>query len=596
MDIFERVADKVREIVAKTLGDGYTQNERLQTALRFSIPPQDTGCDYSTNAAMVFAKVSGKKPNELAQELASKIEKLTEIASVQVVGGYINLVFTKEIWEQFLASIVCEGEHFGDGKKKDKVLLEFVSANPTGPLHVGHCRGAILGLALSKLMSKAGYDVTKEYYVNDYGVQIGTLLKSIQFRYEQCFGLHKGERVPEGCYPGDYLVDYAKLLANKYGDKYLRLSEEEFYKELKTECVEGMLDIIKSDLKLLGLEFDNFTSETKLVEEKKVEKVLDMLEHKYVTITNENGEQEKVSLVYKGRLAAPVGGSANEEEQEESKYSELPQTLFRSTAFGDDKDRVVARPDGTTTYFASDIAYHKDKFDRGYNSMINILGADHGGYVKRITSAVEAVSDGKAKLQVLLCQMVALEKNGEPFKMSKRKGTFVLLSDVAKEINVDELKLFMLSKSAETQMTFDLVKIKEKSKDNIVYYIQYAYVRANSALRNFKQKFGYDYEFSSSDLKGIMENPSKQTKEIVVFLAKYPQVIEMSAFKRSPHMIVDYVKELASLFHSLWSADDKLIDTENLSYSKTNMALVTCVKTVIKNALECISVGTPDKM
>lgn len=596
MDIFERVADKVRGIVAKTLGDGYTQNERLQTALRFSIPPQDTGCDYSTNAAMVFAKVSGKKPNDLAQELASKIEKLDEIASVQVVGGYINMVFTKEIWEQFLASIVCEGEHFGDGKKKEKVLLEFVSANPTGPLHVGHCRGAILGLALSKLMSKAGYDVTKEYYVNDYGVQIGTLLKSIQFRYEQCFGLHKGERVPEGCYPGDYLVDYAKLLANKYGDKYLRLSEEEFYKELKTECVEGMLDIIKSDLKLLGLEFDKFTSETKLVEEKKVEKVLDMLEHKYVTITNENGEQEKVSLVYKGRLAAPVGGSANEEEQEESKYSELPQTLFRSTAFGDDKDRVVARPDGTTTYFASDIAYHKDKFDRGFNSMINILGADHGGYVKRITSAVEAVSDGKAKLQVLLCQMVALEKNGEPFKMSKRMGTFVLLSDVAREINVDELKLFMLSKSAETQMTFDLVKIKEKSKDNIVYYIQYAYVRANSALRNFKQKFGYDYEFSSNDLKGIMDNPSKQMKEIVVFLAKYPQVIEMSAFKRSPHMIVDYVKELASLFHSLWSADDKLIDTENLSYSKTNMALVTCVKTVIKNALECISVGTPDKM
>ena len=596
MDIFERVADKVRGIVANTLGDGYTQNERLQTALRFSIPPQDTGCDYSTNAAMVFAKVSGKKPNDLAQELASKIEKLDEIASVQVVGGYINMVFTKEIWEQFLASIVCEGEHFGDGKKKEKVLLEFVSANPTGPLHVGHCRGAILGLALSKLMSKAGYDVTKEYYVNDYGVQIGTLLKSIQFRYEQCFGLHKGESVPEGCYPGDYLVDYAKLLANKYGDKYLKLSEEEFYKELKTECVEGMLEIIKSDLKLLGLEFDNFASETKLVEEKKVEEALDMLEHKFVTITDENGEQEKVSLVYKGRLAAPVGGSANEEEQEESKYSELPQTLFRSTAFGDDKDRVVARPDGTTTYFASDIAYHKDKFDRGYNSMINILGADHGGYVKRITSAVEAVSDGKAKLQVLLCQMVALEKNGEPFKMSKRKGTFVLLSDVAKEINVDELKLFMLSKSAETQMTFDLVKIKEKSKDNIVYYIQYAYVRANSALRNFKQKFGYDYEFSSNDLKGIMDNPSKQMKEIVVFLAKYPQVIEMSAFKHSPHMIVDYVKELASLFHSLWSADDKLIDTENLSYSKTNMALVTCVKTVIKNALECISVGTPDKM
>jgi arginyl-tRNA synthetase len=596
MDIFEQIAGEIREVFEKHLGEAYSQNDRLQKALRFSIPPMETGCDYSTNGAMVFAKVSGKKPNDLAQELASKIEKLDGISSVQVVGGYINLVFTNELWERFLASIISQGEHFGDGKKKEKVLLEFVSANPTGPLHVGHCRGAILGLALAKLMSKAGYDVTKEYYVNDYGVQIGTLLKSIQFRYEQNFGLHKSESVPEGCYPGEYLVDYAKLLAKKYNDKYVGISEKEFYEKFKSECVEGMLDIIRADLKLLGLEFDNFTSETKLVNEKKVEKVLDMLEHKFVTVTDENGDKKDEPLVYRGNLSAPIGGSANEEEQEESKYSELPQTLFRSTAFGDDKDRVVARPDGTTTYFASDIAYHKDKFDRGFNFMINILGADHGGYVKRITSAVEAVSDGKAKLQVLLCQMVALEKNGEPFKMSKRKGTFVLLSDVAKEINVDELKLFMLSKSAETQMTFDLVKIKEKSKDNIVYYIQYAYVRANSALRNFKQKFGYDYKFSAEDLKGILENSSKQIKEIVVFLAKYPQVIELSASKCSPHMVVDYVKELASLFHSLWSANDKLVDIENLEYSKKMMALVSCVKTVIKNALECISVGTPEKM
>lgn len=596
MDIFEKMAQQVTGVVESVLGEVYSQNERLQAAMRFSIPPAETGCDYSTNAAMVFAKASGKKPNELALTLAEKIKQLEGIADVQVVGGYVNLVFTKQIWEQFLASIICEGEHFGDGKAKEKVLLEFVSANPTGPLHVGHCRGAILGLALAKLMSKAGFQVTKEYYVNDYGVQIGTLLKSIQFRYEQCFRRHQGENVPEGCYPGDYLIDFAKTLAQKYGNKFVGLSEDKFYKELKAECVAGMLEIIKSDLRLLGLEFDNFTSETKLVESGKVGEALDMLSHKMVDVADENGDKKKVALVYKGRLSAPVGGSANEEEQEESKYSDQPQTLFRSTAFGDDKDRVVARPDGTTTYFASDIAYHKDKFDRGYNNMINILGADHGGYIKRITSAVRAVSDDRAKLQVLLCQMVALEKNGEPFKMSKRKGTFILLSDVAREINVDELKLFMLSKSAETQMTFDLVKIKEKSKDNIVYYIQYAYVRANSALRNFKQKFGYDYQFSFDDLAGIMDNPSKQIKELVVFLAKYPQIIELSAQKGAPHMVADYVKELAALFHSLWSADDKLIDTKNLFQSRANMALVTCVKTVIKNGLECISVGTPDKM
>ena len=596
MDLFSKVSKDLTAIISEHLGKVYSQNPKLSGAVKFVIPPMETECDFSTNASMVFAKASGKKPPELAQELAEKMGKLDYIDHVQVAGAYINLVFSAEIWEKFLCDIVAEGNHFGDGEKKEKVLLEFVSANPTGPLHVGHCRGAILGLALSKLMQKAGFDVTKEYYVNDYGVQIGTLLKSIQFRYEQNFGLHKGENVPEGCYPGDYLVDYAKLIAKKYGNQFVGLSEEEFYKRLKPECVEGMLDIIKSDLKLLGLEFDNFTSETQIVEEGKIDKVLDMLSKKYVQIEDENGEKKEVNLVYKGKLSAPIGKSANEEEQEESKYSDQPQTLFRSTAFGDDKDRVVARPDGTTTYFASDIAYHKDKYDRGFRTMINILGADHGGYVKRISSAVEAVSDGNAKLQVLLCQMVALEKNGEPFKMSKRKGTFVLLSDVAKEINVDELKLFMLSKSAETQMTFDLVKIKEKSKDNIVYYIQYAYVRANSALRNFKQKFGKEYVFSADDLAGFMKTSSKQMKEIVVFLAKYPQIIQISANKRAPHMIVDYVKELASLFHSLWSADDKLIDADNLAYSKKMMAFVTCVKTVIKNALECISVGKQDKM
>ena len=596
MDIFSKVSKDLTKVIAGYLGEIYSQNPKLAGAVKFVIPPMETGCDFSTNASMVFAKASGKKPTDLAQELAKEMEKIEYIDSVKVAGAYINLVFTGKLWEKFLSDIIAEGNHFGDGEKKEKVLLEFVSANPTGPLHVGHCRGAILGLALSKLMQKAGFEVTKEYYVNDYGVQIGTMLKSIQFRYEQVFGLHKGENVPEGCYPGDYLVDYAKLIAKKYGNQFVGLSEGDFYKRLKVECVDGMLDIIKSDLKLLGLEFDNFTSETQIVEEGKIDKVLDMLSKKYVQIEDENGEKKEASLVYKGKLSAPIGKSANEEEQEESKYSDQPQTLFRSTAFGDDKDRVVARPDGTTTYFASDIAYHKDKYDRGYRTMINILGADHGGYIKRISGAVEAVSDGNAKLQVLLCQMVALEKNGEPFKMSKRKGTFVLLRDVAKEVNVDELKLFMLSKSAETQMTFDLVKIKEKSKDNIVYYIQYAYVRANSALRNFKQKFGKDYVFSLEDFAGFMNSASKQIKDIVVFLAKYPQVIQISANKRAPHMIVDYVKELASLFHSLWSAEDKLIDVDNLSYSKKMMAFVSCVKTVIKNALECISVGTPEKM
>ena len=596
MDLFKKVDSELINIIKNYLKDVYTQNEKLQTAIRFTIPPVQTNADYSTNVAMVFAKTLQKKPTDIALELCEKFNTLDFVESTQAVNGYINIVFKNKVWEDFLADLIYEQDNFGNGDKKEKVLLEFISANPTGPLHVGHCRGAILGLAISKLMQKAGYDVTTEYYINDYGVQIGTLVKSVQFRYEQCFNIHKDENMPEGCYPGEYLVDYAKKFAQKYGDKYINKSEKEFYSLFKKEIVLAMLDIIKSDLKLLGLEFDSFVSETDLVDHNKITLAINSLENKYIEVTNENGETEKLSYIYKGKLDAPMGKSANEEEQEESKYSGEDQTLFRSTLFGDDKDRVVMRPDGTTTYFASDIAYHKDKIDRGYTKLIDIFGADHGGYVKRITSAVDAISDHNASLKVLLCQMVALEKNGEPFKMSKRKGTFVLLSDVAKAINVDERKLFMLSKSPDTQMTFDLVKVKEKSKDNLVYYIQYAYARANSALRNFETKFGKKYEFSPSDLDGFMSKDNKQIKELAVLMAKYPQVIQASAKQYAPNMIVDYLKDFASLFHSLWSTDIKLVDETNERNSKSMMAFVTCVKTVIKNALQTISINAPEKM
>lgn len=596
MDLFKVVNKDLMQIISKYLGEAYDQNDRLASNIKFNIPPVQTGCDYSTNVAMIYARVLKKSPMQVASEIVEQIQKLEYIKDAVAVNGFINMTFTNAMWEKFLAGINADKEHFGDGDPKEKVLLEFISANPTGPLHVGHCRGAILGLAISKLMKKAGYDVTKEYYINDYGVQIRTLVKSVQFRYEQCFGLHKDEQMPDGCYPGEYLVDYAKQLASESGNVYVGLSEDEFYGKLKKTIVNAMMDIIRADLKLLGLEYDSFVSETDIVEQGKIKKAIEYLSSMSATKTLEDGSVVNLPYIYKGKLDAPVGGSANEEEQEESKYSAEDQTLFRSTLFGDDKDRVVMRADGTTTYFASDIAYHKDKFDRGYTNLIDIFGADHGGYVKRITSAVDAVSNHKAKLKVVLCQMVALEKNGEPFKMSKRKGTFVLLSDVAKAINIDELKLFMLSKSPDTQMTFDLVKVKEKSKDNLVYYIQYAYARANSVLRNFKAKFGKDYVFNSADLDGLMENCPKPIKEIVVFMAKYPSIILSSAEKHAPNMIVDYLKELASLFHSLWSTDIKLVDTENEEKTKSMMAFVTCVKDVMANALACISINAPEKM
>lgn len=595
MDLFKKVDNSLLTVIKDYLKDAY-ENERLASNIKFVIPPFQTGCDYSTNVAMIFSKALQKKPNDIATELCEKIMELDFVKSATPTNGYINIKFKDAIWEEFLASINSEGEHFGDGDKKEKVLLEFISANPTGPLHVGHCRGAILGLAIAKVMQKAGYDVTKEYYINDYGVQIETLVKSVKFRYEQNFGLHQDENMPEGCYPGEYLVDYAKGFAQKHGDKYINCLEEEFYKLFKSEIVSGMLDIIKSDLKLLGLEYDSFVSETDIVGQGEVTSAIQSLQNKYKEVEEQDGSTQKLYYIYKGKLDAPVGKSANEEEQEESKYSGKEQTLFRSTLFGDDKDRVVMRPDGTTTYFASDIAYHKNKVDRGFTNLIDIFGADHGGYVKRITGAIDAICEHKAKLDILLCQMVSLEQNGEPFKMSKRKGTFVLLSDVAKSINVDELKLFMLSKSPDTQMTFDFVKIKEKSKDNLVYYIQYAYARTNSVLNNFENKFGYKYNFDPKDLTGLMENPNKLIKELTVFMAKYPQLIQISAKKHAPHMIVDYLKEFASLFHSIWSADIKLVDENNEKQTKSMMAFVTCVQIVIKNALQTLSIKAPEKM
>lgn len=590
MDLFAKV-DKDLEIVIKDyLKNDYTDNPKLVSNIKFVIPPVATGSDYSTNVAMVFAKVLKKNPNIIASELAEKIQQIEYVSKVETVNGYINIVFKDFIWEDFLSDINNSGDSFGQGDPKEKVLLEFISANPTGPLHVGHCRGAILGLALAKLLKKAGYDVTKEYYVNDYGVQINTLLKSIQFRYLQFCGKHIGENVPEGCYPGEYLTDYAKTLFEEYGNSCENLTEQEFYAKFKKCAVDAMMKIIADNVKLLGLEYDSFVSETDIVEGKKIDEVINLLKSKTKTVVDENGIETKEPYVYKGKLDAPIGGSANEEEQEESRYSSGLQTLFKSTLFGDDKDRVILREDNTPTYFASDIAYHKNKYDRGYKTMINLFGADHGGYVKRITSAVKAVSDGEADLEVVLMQMVALEKNGVPFKMSKRKGTFVLLSDVAEEIDVDELKLFMLSKGPDTQMTFDLVKVKEKSKENPVYYIQYAFARTNSLFNKFKEKFGYEYNFNKQDLIGFINNTPKIIKELVVFMAKYPSVILNSAKKRAPNMVVDYLKEFSAMFHSIWGAKIKLVDETNQEYSKSMMAFVLCVHNVIKNALTCLGI------
>ena len=602
MYIFDKVdafiTAAVQEYLDATMPtDADVERAAILDALRCN--PPSVGkikADYTTNAAMVATK-SFRDYNKrvgsnaldtnmprIAQELAERIKTYEYCESLAIVGGYINLCFTDAFWRDVVSQILTMGVDFGncETKKPQKVNLEFVSANPTGPLHIGHCRGAIIGAALARIMQRAGYDVTKEYYMNDYGVQIHTLLRSIQFRYEQLLGRHTGEEMPDGCYPGEYITDFARTLYAEFGDRFADMDEDEFYAVNKQRAVDAMMDRIRSDLRLLNVEMDVFTSETKLVESQAAEKALDFLTAKGYTRV--------------GSLERPAGNNNIEDDVED--YTPEEHLLFESTRFGDDKDRVLRRANGQLTYFASDIANHKDKFDRGFNELINIFGADHGGYVARLTAAVRAVTDDQASLKVLLCQMVSLEKDGVEFKMSKRKGTFILVSDLAQELDIDELKLFMLSRNPDAQMVFDTVKIKEQSKDNVVYYILYAYARTNSLLTKYAEKYGefrFDPSRSTYDSSDYTAEIADDVKGLIEKIAEYPNTLLSAAKSYAPNILVDYLKNLAGKFHSLWSSDIKFI-TEDKESSYRNIAIIKSLQTVLNNALLCCGIVPRAKM
>lgn len=593
MDLFSQVQSDLLTSIREFAGDVFVD---IADKIRFSVPPAHLHTDYSTNAAMVLAKALHQPAPTLAAQLADSFATLPYVAATQVAGAYINLTFTPSCWQAFLQDLLTAGKTYGDGSPRERVLLEFISANPTGPLHIGHTRGAILGLALDRLLTKAGYQVTTEYYINDYGVQIHTLLRSLQFRYQQACGLHQGENVPEGCYPGDYLLPIAETWYKQYDDQYVDLNTEEFYARFKDEAVAAMMDLIRTDVNSLGLTYDNFVSETALVEQGAITQALDVLSQRTATITDDDGHQQTLPCLYHGRLDAPIGRPANEQEQEDSRHDDGEQTIFRSTAYGDDRDRVVARSDGSTTYFASDIAYHYDKIKRGFPVLINLFGADHGGYVARLTGAVSALSAGQTHLEILLMQLVALEKDGQPFKMSKRAGNFVLLRDVLQEVDVDELKLFILTKAATTPMTFDLVRIKQKSKDNPVYYIQYACTRTFSLARRYQQLFGHAYQFDPDDLTILDGNELASLLPLLQALAHYPGVIQLAARERAPYILVTYLYELSGLFHALWSQPRQLLDLANPTHSHLMMALSNAVQTVLVSALDCLAVTPKQEM
>ncbi len=549
-------------------------------------PPRDASHgDVATNAAMVLAKPLGLNPRALADLIVAELKNDPEVADVSVAGpGFINVRLSVAYWQKLLAAIVSAGTDYGRGSlgAGRKVNVEYVSANPTGPMHVGHCRGAVVGDALANLLAFAGYAVTKEYYINDAGSQIDVLAKSAFLRYREALGEVIGE-IPSGLYPGDYLVPVGEALAAEHGTTLRAMSEAQWMPIVKEKTIEMMMAMIREDLAALNVKHDVFFSERSL--------------------HAGNGAPIRTAIndltfkghVYKGVLPPPKGQLPEDWEDRE-------QTLFRSTEVGDDIDRPLIKSDGSYTYFAADVAYFKDKYDRGFDEMIYVLGADHGGYVKRLEAVARAVSEGKAKLTVLLCQLVKLFRDGEPVKMSKRSGDFVTLRDVVDEVGRDPVRFMMLYRKNSEPLDFDFAKVTEQSKDNPVFYVQYAHARCMSVFRQAAEAFP-DLDITSLDLacaiEGNISDPSEL--QLLAKLAEYPRVIEAASLAQEPHRIAFYLYDLASALHAHWNKGKeqpelRFVNDKNRELSIARLGLVHAVASVLKSALAITGTAAPDEM
>ena len=553
-------------------------------------PPRDpTHGDMATNVAMVLAKDAGKNPRELADKIAAALRADDLITKVDVAGpGFINLTLKPQVWGEELRAVLAAGGDYGrsDIGQGEKVNVEYVSANPTGPMHVGHGRGAVFGDALANLLAFAGYAVTREYYINDAGAQVDVLARSAFHRYRQAIDDKPGV-IPAGLYPGDYLVPVGAALAQEYGDKLRAKPESEWLAPVRAKAIAMMMDMIRDDLAALNIKFDVYFSERSLIEGG-ADKVGGTI-----------GELRKSGHVYEGRLPPPKGGNLEDWEDRE-------QTLFKSTAFGDDVDRPLKKSDGSYTYFASDIAYHKSKFDRGFRNLIDIWGADHGGYIKRMQAAVKAVSNGKAALDVKLVQLVRLLRAGEPVKMSKRAGDFVTLREVVDEVGKDAVRFDMLYRKNDAPLDFDLAKVKEQSKDNPVFYVQYGHARGESVFRNARAELP-DLPAASPDrarwLKDAPLDRLTDSGELAILkrIALYPRLIEAAAQAHEPHRVAFYLYELASEFHGQWNRGNDLphlrfIMQNDPETTAARLALVQGIVTVLASGLALLGVEAPEEM
>ena len=574
----------VREILIDILHDLSTQGI-LPADTDFSQitvePPKDSRHgDMATNAAMVLSKSVETKPRELAKIISDSLSQNEIVLSVDIAGpGFINISLSEACWHSLLSSVILNGINFGRSNigYSKKVNVEFVSANPTGPLHVGHTRGAVFGDALASLLSYSGYEVTREYYINDGGAQVDVLARSVFLRYQEAFG--KEVVFEDGTYPGDYLIPIALKLKDKVGDAYLQKSEDKWLPEFRDYAVQAMMDLIKSDLDLLGIEMDTYFSEKSLYDSGQIEAALDRLKN--------NG------LIYKGILEPPKGKKTEDWEPRE-------QTLFKSTQHGDDVDRPVLKSDGTWTYFAPDIAYHFDKITRGFDLLIDIFGADHGGYVKRMKAAVSALSSGEVPLDIKLCQLVKLYQNGEPFKMSKRAGNFVMLRDLVEEVGPDVTRFVMLTRKNDAALDFDFQKVLEQSRENPVFYVQYAHARIKSVIRKAEE---LDIDISDRALSETNLTSLTHSSELSLIkkIAEWPRLVEVAARLYEPHRIAFYLFDLSSQLHAHWSKgsdnpDLRFLHNDNLVKTQSKIALARAVSIVIFSGLAILGVKPAEKM
>jgi arginyl-tRNA synthetase len=553
-------------------------------------PPREASHgDMATNAAMVLAKEAKTKPRDLAEAIAAKLRADDLIASVDVAGpGFINLTLKPKAWSDALRTVLSEGESYGRSAlgAAQKVNVEYVSANPTGPMHVGHCRGAVFGDALAGLLTFAGYDVVREYYINDAGAQVDVLARSAFLRYREALGEDIGE-IPEGLYPGDYLKEVGLQIGHDYVDMLLNRAEAEWLPAVRNLAVKAMMRFIREDLEALNIKHDVFFSERSLIEGN-IDQVAATVE-----FLRAKGD------VYEGRLPPPKGAPVED-------YEDREQTLFRATAYGDDVDRPLLKSDGSYTYFASDIAYHRNKFDRGFTDMIDVWGADHGGYIKRVQAAIKAVTSGKAALDVKIVQLVKLLRNGEPVKMSKRSGDFVTLRDVVDEVGKDAVRFMMLYRKNDAVLDFDLAKVIEQSRENPVFYVQYGHARGHSVFRNAREvvpdlpeEAGARAAYLATAAVERLTDPAELG--LLRQLALYPRMIEAAAVAHEPHRIAFYLYDLASEFHALWTRGRDLpylrfIINNDAEITKARLALVQGVVSVLASGLAILGVNAPDEM